>query len=300
MEDIGLIDPKIRTLVTLNDLGSYTKTAEALSLTQPAISHHIKLLEQEFGISIFVKGKRKLKPTPEGLILLKFAHRAIAIYQKVHQEIEDYRREARSLTVGITPTASDILVPQVLAAYCNQHPQVRIQIVRSTIKKIDNMLRFYEIDFAIVDGMIKNSTSRSILLGTDYLCLVVAPGHPFAQRQSVTLEEIRQEKLVLRPKSAETRKLFEGYLYSHGYALADFHVMMEIDSVSTIKDIVAANLGISIISHSVCREEERRGELVVVPIENCRMLREINLVYPEDFPYPEMLQELRAEYEKRQ
>ena len=63
---------------------------------------------------------------------------------------------------------------------------------------------------------------------------------------------------------------------------------------------VAANLGISIISHSVCREEERRGELVVVPIENCRMLREINLVYPEDFPYPEMLQELRAEYEKRQ
>ena len=171
MEEIGLIDPKIRTLVTLNDLGSYTKTAEALSLTQPAISHHIKLLEQEFGISIFVKGKRKLKPTPEGLILLKFAHRAIALSQKVHQEIEDYRREARSLTVGITPTASDILVPQVLAAYCNQHPQVRIQIVRSTIKKIDNMLRFYEIDFAIVDGMIKNSTSRSILLGTDYLCL---------------------------------------------------------------------------------------------------------------------------------
>ena len=191
-------------------------------------------------------------------------------------------------------------MPQVLAAYCNQHPKVRIQIVRGTIKKIDSMLRFYEIDFAIVDGMIKNSTSRSILLGTDYLCLVVAPDHPFARRQSVTLEEMRQEKLVLRLKNAETRKLFEGYLYSHGYSLADFHVMMEIDSVSTIKEIMAANLGISVISHSVCREEERRGELVVVPIENCRMLREINLIYPEDFPYPEMLQELHAEYAKRQ
>ena len=131
-----MIDPKIRTLVTLSELGSYTKTAEALSLTQPAVSHHIRLLEQEFGISIFVKGKRKLKPTPEGVILLKFAHRAIALSQKVHQEIDDYRREARSLTVGITPTASDILVPQVLAAYCNQHPKVRIQIVRGTIKKL--------------------------------------------------------------------------------------------------------------------------------------------------------------------
>lgn len=295
-----MIDPKIRTLVTLSQLGSYTKTAEALSLTQPAVSHHIKLLEQEFNVQIFVKGKRKLKATPAGEILLKYAHRAMALSQKVHQEIEDCRREARSLTVGITPTASDILVPQVLAAYCNQHPQVHIQIVRSTIKKIDSMLKFYEIDFAIVDGVIKNSKSRSILLGTDYLCLVVAPEHPFASRPSVTLEEIQREKLVLRLKSAGTRKLFEGYLYSHGYHIADFNIMMEIDSVSTIKDVVAANLGISVISHSVCREEERRGELVVVPIENCRMLREINMVYPEDFPYPEMLQELRAEYEKRQ
>ena len=74
----------------------------------------------------------------------------------------------------------------------------------------------------------------------------------------------------------------------------------EVFRVQQTMEIMAANLGISIISHSVCREEERRGELVVVPIENCRMLREINLVYPEDFPYPEMLQELRAEYEKRQ
>jgi len=294
-----MIDPKIRTLVTLSQLGSYTKTAEALSLTQPAVSHHIKLLEQEFGVQIFVRGKRKIKPTPAGEILLKYAHRAIALSQKVHQELEDNRREARTLTVGITPTASDILVPQLLASYCNQHPQVRIQIVRNTIKKIDSMLRFYEIDFAIVDGDIKSSKSRSILLGTDYLCLVVAPEHPFAKRESVTLEEIQKEKLVLRLKGAETRKLFEGYLYSHGYHISDFNIMMEIDSVSTIKNIVAANLGITVISHSVCREEELRGELVVVPIENCQMVREINMVYPEDFLYVEMLQELRAEFEKR-
>jgi len=295
-----MIDPKIQTLVTLDQLGSYTKTAEALSLTQPAVSHHIKLLEQEFGIQIFVKGKRKLKLTPTGEILMKYARRAMALSQKVHQEIEDSLREAQSLTVGITPTASDIMVPQVLAEYCNSHPQVRIQIVRSTIKKIENMLRFYEIDFAIVDGVIKNENTRSILLGTDYLCLIVAPNHPFAKRQSVTLNDIQREKLVLRLKNAETRKLFEGYLYSQGYKISDFNVMMEIDSVSTIKNIVAANLGISVISHSVCREEERRGELVAVPIENCRMLREINMIYPEDFPYPEILQEIKKDYEKHQ
>lgn len=291
-----MIDAKIKTLLTLESLGSYTKAAEALSLTQPAVSHHIKLLEEEYGIHIFVKGKHKLKPTPAGDVLLKYAHRAMALSMKVAQAIEDCQKEINSLTVGITPTASDILVPQVLAAYCNKHPQVHIQIVRGTIKSMDSMLKFFEIDFAIVDGVIRSANTSSILLGTDYLGLVVSAQHPFARRASVRLEEIQQEKLVLRPKKTETRRLFDSYLISHGYDLKDFNVIMEIDSVSNIKEIVMANLGITVISHNVCLDEERDGKLVIVPIENCQMIRQINLIFPKDFSYPEILQDIRSEY----
>lgn len=291
-----MIDSKIKTLLTLESVGSYTKAAQALSLTQPAVSHHIKLLEEEYGIHIFVKGKHKLKPTPAGEVLLKYAHRAAALSTRVKQGIEDCQREINSLTVGITPTASDILVPQVLAAYLNKHPNVRIRIVRGTIKNIDSMLNFFEIDLAIVDGVIKSANTNSILLGTDYLGLVVSPAHPFAKRVSVRLEDIKGEKLILRPKKAETRRLFESYLVSHGYALKDFDVIMEMDSVSSIKEIVMANLGITVISHNVCLDEERDGKLVIVPIEDCRMLRQINLVYPKDFPHQEILQDIRNEY----
>ena len=291
-----MIDPKIKTLLTLESAGSYTKAAQVLSLTQPAVSNHIKLLEQDYDIHIFIKGKHKLKPTNEGQVLLKYAHRAVALSVKVRQAIEDCKREVHSLTVGITPTASDILVPQALASYCNQHPDVRIQIVRGTIKNIDNMLNFYEIDFAIVDGVIKNDRTNSILLGTDYLGLVVSPLHPFAKRTSVRLEEIQDEKLVLRTKKAETRRLFDSYLVSHGYDPKSFSVIMELDSVSNIKDIVMANLGITVISHNVCLEEEKEGKLVIVPIEDCQMLRQINLIYPKDFSHPDILQDIRAEY----
>lgn len=291
-----MIDAKIKTLLTLDSLGSYTKAAEALSLTQPAVSHHIKQLEAEYGIHIFVKGKHKLKPTPAGEVLLKYAHRAMALSLKVQQAIEDCQKEVNSLTVGITPTASDILVPQVLAAYCNKHPQVHIQIVKGTLKNIDNMLRFFEIDFAIVDGVIKTANTSSLLLGTDYLGLVVSPQHPFARRVSVRLEEVQQEKLILRPKNAGTRRLFDSYLISHGYDLKDFNVIMEIDSVSNIKEIVMADLGITVISHNVCLEEEREKRLVIVPIEDCQMIRQINLIFPKDFAYPDILQDIRGEY----
>lgn len=294
-----MVDPKIRTLLKLEELGSFSKTAQALSLTQPAVSHHIKLLEQEFGIQIFVKGKRKLKPTPEGEVLLKYAHRAIALSDKVHQAIEDCKHAVHTLTVGITPTASDIFVPQVLAAYCHQHPGTHVQIVRGTIKKIDTMLKFYEIDFAIVDGILPGGHYRQVLMGTDHLCLIVSPKHPFAARLSVTLDELQRENLVLRPKSTGTRKLIESYLISNGYNIQNFNVMMEVDSVSTIKEIVEANLGISIISYSVCREEQQQGRLIVRPIENCRMVRQVNMVYPQDFEHPEILQEIQQEYHNR-
>ncbi len=294
-----MVDPKIRTLLKLEELGSFSKTAQALSLTQPAVSHHIKLLEQEFGIQIFVKGKRKLKPTPEGEVLLKYAHRAIALSDKVHQAIEDCKHAVHTLTVGITPTASDIFVPQVLAAYCHQHPGTHVQIVRGTIKKIDTMLKFYEIDFAIVDGILPGDHYRQVLMGTDHLCLIVSPKHPFAARLSVTLDELQKENLVLRPKSTGTRKLIESYLISNGYNIQNFNVMMEVDSVSTIKEIVEANLGISIISYSVCREEQQQGRLIVRPIENCRMVRQVNMVYPQDFEHPEILQEIQQEYHNR-
>ena len=161
------------------------------------------------------------------------------------------------------------------------------------------MLRFYELDFAIVDGVMPSGRYSSILLGTDYLCLIVSPDHPFARRSSVTLDELAREKLVLRPKAAGTRKLFEGYLISHGRSIQDYRVIMEIDSVSAIKEIVAGNLGVSIISLNVCHEEEKSGKLAVVPIENCRMMRQLSLVFPPDFQHPELLRELQAEYNRR-
>ena len=115
----------------------------------------------------------------------------------------------------------------------------------------------------------------------------------------MTLDELQKENLVLRPKSTGTRKLIESYLISNGYNIQNFNVMMEVDSVSTIKEIVEANLGISIISYSVCREEQQQGRLIVRPIENCRMVRQVNMVYPQDFEHPEILQEIQQEYHNR-
>lgn len=291
-----MIDPKIKTLLTLINIGSYTKTAKILNLTQPAVSHHIKLLEEEFGIKIFYKDRKTLKPTPEGEILIKYAKRASALSTNVRLDLEACKKSMRRITIGITPTAEGNLVSQIFTTYCNEHPNIHINIITDTINNIYNLLKSYELDLAIVEGNIPDSSYTSILLDTDYLCLAVSPKHRFAKRKSVSLHELKSENFILRSQKAGTRLLFENHLLSHSENIKNFNVTIELDNVATIKELVASNLGVTIIAHSAVKDEETSGKLIIVPIENMNMIREINIVHLSDFQHMEILDDIRRVY----
>lgn len=106
-----MFDAKIETLLEVISAGSYTRAAQRLSLTQPAVSHHMRQLEQEFGIHIFYKDKKELRLTPEGEILVKYARRALAVYRNARQAIEDSRICMSHIGVGITHTVGESCVP---------------------------------------------------------------------------------------------------------------------------------------------------------------------------------------------
>lgn len=291
-----MLDPKVKTLLTLVNVGSYTKAGRELNLSQPAVSHHIRQLEQEFAIKIFYKDKKELKLTPEGAILVKYARRAMAVNNNARQALEDSRRQIRHFTIAITPTAGENLIPQVIACYCNQHPDIHINIYTDTIQNIDNQLRSYETDIAVVEGRMEHPDLVSVLLDTDYLCLAVSPRHPFAGRSRVTLSEMKGEKFILRSRGAGTRVLFENYLLGHSEHIQNLNVIIEMDNVATIKELVKLNLGMTVIAHSACREEELSGQLSIVPIENSGMVREINMVHHKSFTHTEILDEFRCIY----
>ena len=293
-----MVDSKVRTLLAVVQAGSFTRAAEELHLTQPAVSHHIRQLEQEFGIRIFNMEKRALVPTAEGAVLIKCARRMMAVYNKALQAIEDSSKQLRHLTVGITQTVAEHRMPQAIALYCLERPETHISITTDTIKNLYTALELYELDMAVVDGPLPASGLNSVLLDTDYLCLVVSPQHRFAGRSSVLLQELKDEKLILRSSGAGTRIQFDSYLLNHSESIRNFNVMLELDNLATIKELVALNLGVSIISRSACREDERAGRLAVVPIENVRMTREISLVYHRDFSHPDVLDDLRRIYNR--
>lgn len=291
-----MVDGKVRTLLAVVQTGSFTKAAGELHLTQPAVSRQMRQLEEEFGIRIFNMEKRTLVPTAEGAVLIKYARRIMAVYNKARQAIEDSSKQLRHLTVGITQTVAEHRMPQAVALYCLEHPETHISIMTDTIKNLYTALELYEADLAVVDGPLPASGLNSVLLDTDYLCLIVSPEHRFARRSGVMLQEVKDEKLILRSSGAGTRSQFDGYLLNHSESIRNFNVMMELDNLATIKELVSRNLGVSIVSRSACREDEKAGRLAVVPIENARMTREISLVYHRDFGHPQVLEDLRRIY----
>lgn len=291
-----MLDQKLLTLLTLLNCGSYTKTAKQLHLTQPAVSYQIKQLEKDYQIQIFHDQKKELLLTIEGEILVKYAKRLRMLSENCFEAISDAKKNIRHFTIAATPTAGEDLVPEVIGQYCMLHPETHVRFLMDTLDHIQQKLKLFEADIAIVDGRLPSNKYNSILLDTDTLGLIVSLQHPLAKRASVTLDELKKENFILRTKKAGTRALFEQYLTSCHESIHHYNVMIETDSLSTIKELVEKNLGVSIMSRSLCVKDEALGKYKMITIENAAMIREVYMVYHKDFEHPDILEQLQVLY----
>ena len=149
-----MVDVKLLTLLKVYELGNYTRAAEKLSLTQPAVSQHIKQIERELNTVIFDRTGGKIRPTPEGRLVIQYAERVVSLYENLQRSLEDRQRSIDRLRVGITHTSESNLVTEVLARYSAQSDNVKITIQTDTINNLYEMLKTYKIDIAIVEGAV--------------------------------------------------------------------------------------------------------------------------------------------------
>lgn len=291
-----MIDQKLTTLIAVNKFKNFSKAANHLGLTQPAVSTHIKLLEEEYKIKIFNKNEKELILTNEGLVLLKYAKRIDSLYNLISEAIENEKKHIKSLTIGMTHTAENSDIPKVLAAYTLEKEDVKevknIKIISDDIKNIYNKLKTYEIDLAIVEGRFPDKDFNTVLLDTDSLVLIVANDNPLSKKKIVSINELKKEKLILRLPNSDSRIRFEAALKNFNIDINDFNITLELDSISVIKNLVSDNYGVSIIAKSSCLEDIKKGYFKMINVENLSMVREINLIYHQDFEHLDFINEL--------
>lgn len=290
-----MLDQKLQTLIVVAEERNFTRAAEKLNLTQPAVSHQIKELEIEFRTQIFIRRKGDVILTPSGELILGYAKRWQAMEQKLRQEIKDFEQRKVNLKVGITHTAESNLTTEIVSQFLNNHKEISITMITDKTAKLIEMVENYQLDFAIVDQRINNKLNYH-QLDTDYLVCVLNNDSPLVNKQIVTLEELKKERLILRLPSSSTRIQFDASLETIGESITNFNVILEADNIATIKELVRKNMGVSILAKSACINDARRNKLTILPIENLSLVRKTYLVYPKDFFYHDYIHELSKIY----
>lgn len=290
-----MIDLKIKTLLTVAEEKNFTKAANKLNLTQPAVSHQIKELEDELQEQLFIRKKGDIIPTPIGDIVLNYARKFVAMHNKMLDDIKHNHKI--NIKLGITHTAESNKITEIIGSYLINNPGLSVTIITDTTNNLYKMVENYELDLAIVDNK-KNVKLNYLPLDTDYLVCVVNNNSPLAKKKIVTLKELKKENLILRLDSSYTRKLFESTLESINESINSFKIILELDNIETIKDLVRKDMGVSILAKNTCIDEVNRKKITILPIENLSMVRKNYIIYTDYFNYIDNVKELINHYNK--
>lgn len=277
-----MIESKVITFITLAKELNYTKTAEVLSMTQPAVSQQIKSIENEFSIKLFYHKGKVLLITEEGKLLLKYCTRLNSLDKTMHVAINDYKTNLVHLDIGLTPSTSEYLVPQILKTI-NEDQKTNISIHIHPIKELYERLDTYEFDFLIGDEIMEDQNEHNyIKILNDHLVFVAGAANKFVNKKNIEISELRKEPLVLRHPKSTTRSQFSSFLVLSNDDISNYNVVLEIESIPIIKDLVGIDYGVSVLPYSVCKKEIDEGKLKVLDIKNFNIKRSTYIIYRKD------------------
>lgn len=260
-------------------LQSFSRAAEKIYRTQPAISAQVRLLEQECGERLFDRSGKKVQLTPAGEILQGYAQRMIDLHKEALQAVAELNHTARGkLMIGANEATCLYVLPKTFARFKESYPLVQISIYRNFSHKILQKVQEGAVEMGVVTLPVSAGNLEVIPVSKDEVQVVVPASHALARSRSVTLEDVANYPLIL-PKTGHTRVVLDRLL-------RDFRdrvqISMELASVETIKKFVGAGLGISLISRSYAQPEVAAGLLKLIPLEGQKLFRELGLVYRRD------------------
>lgn len=278
---------KLEAFCKVVELKSFTQAAEAVFLTQPTVSEHIRSLEQELGQKLLDRLGRVVEPTPVGRLFYGYAEKILQTRQEAVQAVALYSGNlVGRIVVGCGTIPGTYLLPELIGRFRIKYPSIKITLRISSSRSISGKVLHGELDFGVVGAKWNESGLNWTRMFHDELTLAAHPEHPWADRKHVSLTEIMQEPFILREPESGTRKVFSSILAENGLKENDLLEVAEIGSTAAIKEAVKAGIGISILSRCALRDEINCGRLVAVAIQGQPLERSFYLVQRKNRAMP--------------
>ena len=238
-------------------------------MTQPAVTFQIRQLEEYFNTRLFDRTHNKINLTEAGELVKQYADRIIALYSEMDNEVRTLTGDVQGpLIVGASTTIGEYFIPGVIGSYQASFPHVKVRLNVANTNGIIHMVENNQIDIGIVEGPINNKNLVVDVVWDDELVVVCAPDHPLAERSSVQVDELVKFPFISREEGSGTREVVENYLLENDSSIENLNIIMEFGSPESIKNAVAAGLGISILSIATMEKELALNSLCAIGLEN--------------------------------
>jgi DNA-binding transcriptional LysR family regulator len=258
---------------------SFTKAAEALFMTQPAVTFQIKQLEEQFNARLFERGHGQISLTESGRVVFEYAERILGLSAEMEARLKDMSGQMSGpLLIGASMTIAEYLLPQVLGEFNARYPSVipRLRVANSETVQIQVAEHSLDVGFIEGDSLLPSLITEFVC--EDELLVVCAPSHPLARLDSIEPGLLAQHAYISREPGSGTREVCDNYLQKLGIAADLLQPVMELGSPEALKGMVATGRGFAIMSRSTVVKEARLGLLVGVALAP-RLVRNLALVY---------------------
>ncbi|WP_028319550.1 selenium metabolism-associated LysR family transcriptional regulator [Desulfobulbus elongatus] len=270
---------KIDAFCKVIELRSFTKAAQAMQLSQPTVSDHIRNLEEELGQKLVDRLGRDVEPTPVGRLLYGYAAKMLRLQQEAMQAIVQYGGQfVGNLLIGASTIPGTFILPKVIGSFRQRYPEVKMITHISGSRRIAEKVLDGEYDLGLVGAMWKERGLKWQTLFQDELVLIAPPGSALVGRQSVPLGEVLAQPFVFREQGSGTRKSIAHILEGQGYKESDLREVAQFGSNEAVKEAVKAGVGVSMLSRRSIVDELRRGTLAALPLADVSGERPFYLV----------------------
>ncbi|MBI3916181.1 MAG: LysR family transcriptional regulator [Betaproteobacteria bacterium] len=277
-----MADRRLQVFYTVARQLSFTKAAEQLFMTQPAVTFQIKQLEEHYNARLFERNHGRIALTPAGRLVMEYAERILGLSEELETRVGELTGAVSGpLLLGASTTIAEVILPQVLGEFKARHPQVQAYMTVGNSETIEHRVADHTLDLGLIESPSHLPGLHTEICCEDELVMICAPSHRLARQRSVTPEQIAAEPYVSRETGSGTREFADQYFRQNEVAPEDLNIIMELGSGEAIKGVVETGAGVSIMSRARVLKELKLGVLVAIPLAP-RLIRTFSFVHPKE------------------
>lgn len=265
---------------------NFTKAAELLYLSQPSLSKQIKKLEKNLDILLLDRENNTLSLTESGKVFLQYSERILALCEESCRALIDLKNGERGqLRVGASQTIGTYLMPQLLALFAQNYPQIDLKVQVNSTRFIAKNILNREIDIAVVGGEIPIQLKKNLLIEDfveDEFSLIISKLHPFAIKKNITKNDLYNLNFITLNSNSTIRKFIDNILIQNQIETNQLKIIMQLNSIEGIKTAVSLGLGAAFVSSAAIKKEIELQTIEIIKIDNIRITRRLSIISNSD------------------